>query len=480
MTRRAGVALLGALLLCVGCEVPPAPRVDASPVDDVAAIDDAGSVDDATAGDDATPDADDATTALDAVSGDVIVDAAQARDVTRGEVESAAHRAAQRIIGLAMPRSLATLEDGEYGTGSWDEVLRNRPPQGVTWQYPQGVIFYGLLRGSQTSNAGRYADWVLRHNEIVGRYYQYLRRVDALYGAAHRADVDGILAHSALAPAMRLSNLDSCGAMAGQILEGLQLRHTPPSEGQALLLNDVASYISTRQSRLPDGAFWRPEQGQTLWIDDLFMSAMFLVRWSRQTGDPRFLDDAARQVQLFAARQQDADGLWFHGNFIAQGRHSPFKWGRGNGWAMVATVEVLTALPERHPAQMALRAILRRHVDGLRALQTSTGHWRQLLDHPELWEDSSCTGMFAFAITRAVRRGWLPRSYLPMAWRAVEGLSRDVSDRGDVSGAGWGTALSTDYNYYATIPRPMDEWHARAAALLAASEVLAENEYMHR
>ena len=44
---------------------------------------------------------------------------------------------------------------------------------------------------------------------------------------------------------------------------------------------------------------------------------------------------------------------------------------------------------------------------GLLANQMDNGMWRQLIDKPESWPESSGTAMFAFAMVTGVKSGWL-------------------------------------------------------------------------
>ncbi len=381
-------------------------------------------------------------------------------------------RAARRVVDAVARRQIAPLADGTYALDTWEEAAANRAPRGISWLYPWGVTLYGMLRASEVTGERAYADFVIEHNAIVGRHWRYLRELDARYGASHRAEVDRTLRAAPVLGALILGSLDNCGAMSNQMVEGALLgSDATPEQGE--LLDSVASYISTRQSRLPDGAFWRPEQAQTLWIDDLYMSCPFLARWSRRTGDRRYLDDAAHQVIAFARRQQDSDGLWFHANFVGANRVAPFKWGRANGWAMVATVEVLSALPDDHPDRARVLDILHRHIEGVKRLQAPSGRWHQVLDHAELWEETSCTAMFTYSIARAVRRGWIPREDLRVAWRGLEGLAANVRADGSVMGTCEGTGIGGDLGYYAGRGRPPNDPHGPGPVLLAASEVIA-------
>src|SRR5436190_596044 len=144
---------------------------------------------------------------------------------------------------------------------------------------------------------------------------------------------------------MNLGSLDSCGAMGTQLLEAMMRHPEQVLPEHKKMVERIADWIVNKQDRLPDGTLWRSKSmGGTVWIDDLYMSAPFLIRYAKYTGDRKYLDDAANQIIRQAALEQDSDGLWFHGYFINEKKHAPYKWGRGNGWVTVATVEVLSVL----------------------------------------------------------------------------------------------------------------------------------------
>ena len=203
------------------------------------------------------------------------------------------------------------------------------------------------------------------------------------------------------------------------------------------------------------------------------MACPFLVRWSQYTGDGSYLDDAARQIIAMAALLQDTDGVWFHSYFVNEKKHSPFKWGRANGWGVVATVEVLSAMPENHPARAQLLDILRRQLEGVERLQSPPGLWHQVLDHDELWEETSCTAMFAYGFARAVNRGWIGPSNMKVARRAFAGLQTRITADGEVNGTCEGTNIGLELAYYADRKRPDDDLHGRGVVLLAGAEILA-------
>jgi unsaturated rhamnogalacturonyl hydrolase len=246
------------------------------------------------------------------------------------------------------------------------------------------------------------------------------------------------------------------------------------------VLARIADWIVHRQDRLPDGTLWRassngradPWKPGTVWLDDLYMACPFLVRWSAYTGDARYREDAVRQILNMAQLLQDADGVWYHAYFVNEHRRSPVKWGRANGWGMVAAFEVLSSLPLDHPARPRLLRILRSQIYGIERLQASSGLWHQVLDHPEIWEETSCSAMFAYSIARAANRGWIDPGHLQVARVAFAGVAAQVTADGAVNGTCEGTNIGLDIAFYANRRRPPDDLHGRGVVELAGAEIL--------
>lgn len=373
-----------------------------------------------------------------------------------------AKRSREEVMLAVARRQLRTLQEGDWKRGAWAEVEQSRPPTGISWNYPWGVTLYGLLRVSAVTGDKTFAQFVTRHNLIAAKQHDYLQWQKATFGQAVRI--------GSLTEILRLSSLDDCGSMSSQVVEGMLNYGAPRTPETLAMMERVADYISHKQSRLPDGSLCR---GSTLWIDDLYMSCPFLARWGTFTGESKYWDDAARQLLSFAGRLQDKDGLWFHGWFNREGKTNGYKWGRGNGWALLSEVEVLGQLPETHPDRARLLENLRRHIEGLEKVQAPSGLWRQVVDRPELWEETSCTGMYAYCIARACNRGWIGKEHLVYAQRAVEGLKAKVGWDGSVFDTCAGTGIGRSLEQYVARPRPVNDGHGPGPVLLAFSEVLA-------
>jgi rhamnogalacturonyl hydrolase YesR len=383
------------------------------------------------------------------------------------------------IVKRVARHQLRPLADGDYPVVDGEDVIKAadavKQPEGIQWVYPWGVTLYGALRSTDTTGDSDVESFVLQHNQICARNFVWLDKVKEKAGP-ETEETKAFIKKTKVRGLLNLGNLDSCGAMGNQMLEGILRHRDQETAEEKAAVARIADWIVNKQARTSDGTLWRPKSMDgTIWIDDLYMAGPFLVRWSKYTGDGKYLTDAAHQIINMAARLKDTDGVWYHAYFENKKQRSPFKWGRANGWAMVATVEVLSEMPENHPDRAALLDILRQQINGVEKLQAPSGMWRQVLDHPELWEETSATAMFAYSIARAVNRGWIPAEHLAVARRAFAGIAQQVTPDGVVKGTCAGTNIGMELDYYVKRERPDDDLHGRGVVMLAGTEILLNN-----
>ena len=156
--------------------------------------------------------------------------------------------------------------------------------------------------------------------------------------------------------------------------------------------------------------------------EDMFMNGAMLGRAFRLTGETRYLDLLTKF--LLAARTQQDDGLFWHA------RSTPWFWGRGNGFAALGYSETLTYLPEDHPDRTTLIDQHVRHLDALRIRQHPSGMYPQVLDMPGSYLEFTATCMTGYAMARALRRGWLDKTYLESVDRAWRAVTERIDDAG--------------------------------------------------
>lgn len=203
------------------------------------------------------------------------------------------------------------------------------------------------------------------------------------------------------------------------------------------------------------------------WIDDMFMITAVQVQAYRATGKQVYIDRAARTMVAYLDKLQQPNGLFFHA------LDSQFYWSRGNGWMAAGSAELLRSLPAKHPARPRILEGYRKMMASLLTMQGEDGLWRQLLDHPEAWPETSGTGMFAFAMVTGVKNGWLDAAtYGPVARRAWLGLVKYIDADGNISNVCAGTNKGTSVQYYLDRPRNVGDLHGQAPVLWTASALL--------
>jgi unsaturated rhamnogalacturonyl hydrolase len=205
------------------------------------------------------------------------------------------------------------------------------------------------------------------------------------------------------------------------------------------------------------------------WIDDMYMVGMLQTQAYRATRKDVYLDRTARQLNAYLEKLQKENGLFYHGPEF------PFFWGRGNGWVASALAEALCELPQSHPLQPKIENHYRCMMKALLKYQSENGLWRQLIDYPYAWTESSSTAMFAYAMAVGVNRGWLDtpeyRKAVEEAWKA---LSAHIDRAGKVREICVGTGQMNDIEYYLKRPRNEGDFHGQAPVLWLISELLRE------
>ena len=203
------------------------------------------------------------------------------------------------------------------------------------------------------------------------------------------------------------------------------------------------------------------------WIDDMYMIPLVQTQAFRASGDTKYLDRAALTMSTYLEKMQEANGLFYHGT------NAHFFWGRGNGWMAAGSAELLRSLPEDHPRRAAILAGYRKMMGGLLAHQMDNGMWRQLIDKPESWPESSGTAMFAFSMVTGVKSGWLDeKTYGPAArkaWLALVGLLDETANLREVC---IGTNKGFSEQFYNDRPRTAGDLHGQSPMLWTASALL--------
>lgn len=329
------------------------------------------------------------------------------------------------------------------------------------WHYANGGTMLAILSLYHTTGDTRYLDFVKHFAGNILENDDYFRwqyfNLQAMRGSLHRIN--------------RFTMLDDTGGPALPLVELQRMDQAAPANMAMLERN--FDYVMNGQERLEDFTFSRPEpRPATVWADDLFMSVPFLLRMAEIKNDPGLYDEVARQVIQFNKYLMDPEtGLYFHGWYNEEQETTPVRWGRANGWIIWATSEALLHLPEKHPSYKKILKIFRSHMEAIASMQDASGMWHQVLDHPDTWEESSCTAMFTLGMARGARMGWLKKAYGEKALKAWGALQNKIEEDGNVVDICRGTGIGDDVEFYATRKRFDHDPRGLGAMITAGCEI---------
>jgi len=337
------------------------------------------------------------------------------------------------------------------------------PPK---WVYDDGVILSGMKMLWQTTGDKRYYDFIKRS-------------VDAFVNAdgtiktysADEYNLDQVRMGSAVLMLYRVTGVEKYKKAADLIRSQLK-----------------------SQPRTHEGGFWHKKiYPYQMWLDGLYMAEPFYAEYSATFGEDNWNDIADQFIWMEKHVRDDKTGLLYHAwdeskqqNWAdKQTGRSRMFWGRAMGWYAMALVDVLDYFPTDHPKRAELISILNREMTALQKVQDKkTGVWWLILDMPgreKNYLEASSSAMFAYAMTKGVRKGYLPGSFLRPAEMAWAGLQKQFLERKDsgldltktIGGAGLGgnPYRAGDYDYYVNEKVVTNDPKGLGAAMLAAVEM---------
>lgn len=236
-----------------------------------------------------------------------------------------------------------------------------------------------------------------------------------------------------------------------------------------------------------EGGFWHKFNCQNqMWLDGLYMAGPICTQYAVTFGEEEFFDISAFQALLMEKKTKDpVTGLWYHAWDCSKEKGWADKetglsdefWGRSLGWVPVAILEELDHFPKNHKDREEL---IRLTTDLIKAIckyqDKESGLWYQVTDKGGMegnWLESSCTCLFVAAICKAVRDGYLDKSYLEYAESGYKGIIDRL--RYDENGViidniCVGTGVG-DYKHYCDRPTSENDLHGVGAYLIMVTEV---------
>ena len=219
------------------------------------------------------------------------------------------------------------------------------------------------------------------------------------------------------------------------------------------------------QTLLDAGLSWQTRY----WIDDMFMITAIQSQAYLVSKERKYIDRAAHEMVVYLDKIQRPNGLFYHAPDV------PFFWARGNGWMAAGMTELLGCLPEDNPDRPRILASYRKMMETLLRCQKADGLWGQLVDDTASWSETSGSAMFAYAMIKGVKKGWLDASVYALAARkAWIALVEQIDEKGDIAGVCEGTNKTNDRQFYLnrrTLPGNM---HGQAPVLWCVTAFLEE------
>ena len=346
-----------------------------------------------------------------------------------------------------------------------DSVMRRNAP--FHWHYENGVMHKAIEQV-----------WLKTDD---AKYYDYIKRdIDQLVSAAGNIKTYSVQEY----------NLDQINP--GRIFFSLyRATGNDRYKNAAYLLREQLR----GQPRTSEGGFWHKKiYPYQMWLDGIYMASPFYAEFGKIFGEPAAFDDAAHQIILIERHTRDPKtGLLYHGWDESKQQRwanpetgcSPHFWGRAMGWYVRAIVDVLDHLPQEHARRQDILAIFERSITALESVQDkSTGLWYQVLDQGNRagnYLEASGSCMFVYSIAKAVRLGYLAKTYLDMARKGYLGILDHlirVDDQGlvnleqicGVAGLGGNPYRDGSYEYYVSEKTVTNDYKGVGSFILASLE----------
>ena len=251
------------------------------------------------------------------------------------------------------------------------------------------------------------------------------------------------------------------------------------------------------QPRTSTGNFWHkliyPNQ---IWLDGLYMAQPFYMQYELTFNDGKNCEDSYQQFLTVYDKMRDLrNGLYYHAYDDSResfwcdkvtGLSDNF-WLRALGWYAMALIDTMEVMPESMKEEKeTLGRIYHELIDSMLPYQDEeTGMWYQVVNRGGIrpnYLETSGSAIFAYAIMKSVRLGFLDDSYFVYGKKAFDGICTKYlsEENGElqlggiclVAGLGNKEMREGTFDYYMREPVVKNEAKGVAPLILAYVEVL--------
>ncbi len=267
-------------------------------------------------------------------------------------------------------------------------------------------------------------------------------------------------------------NLDRINT--GKILFRIYEQTKDPKYRKAM---DRLRHQLTAMPRTTEGGFWHKQRyPNQMWLDGIYMGSPFYAEYTFRNNRVEDYKDVIRQFNLAARHTYDPKtGLYRHAwdekrtqqwadKETGQSAHT---WGRAMGWFAMALVDALEFIPKHEAGRDTMMMTLNNVALQIKNWQDKeSGVWYQVIDRSGdkgNYLEATVSTMFVYTLYKAVRMGYIDKSYIAVADRGYEGIQKEfiqvdadgvvnIKQCCAVAGLGGTPYRSGDYEYY------INEW----------------------
>lgn len=265
-------------------------------------------------------------------------------------------------------------------------------------------------------------------------------------------------------------------------------------------IDTVYSQLKT-QPRTPAGNFWHkkiyPDQ---VWLDGLYMAQPFYMQYEVTYNGCKNCDDICSQfANVYDLMRDTRNGLYYHAYDASRqmfwcdkvtGLSDNF-WLRALGWYAMALIDTMEIMPAALLDKKArLDQIYKELIDSMLPYQDeASGMWYQVVNRGGIrpnYLETSGSAIFAYAIMKSVRLGFLEEDYFRYGKKAFEGICRRYLSEADgelqldgiclVAGLGNQEMREGTFEYYMREPVVKNEAKGVAPLILAYIETMFQKD----
>ena len=262
---------------------------------------------------------------------------------------------------------------------------------------------------------------------------------------------------------------------------------------------DTVYHRLIKHPRTKTGNFWHKDiYPNQIWLDGLYMGQPFYMQYEVEYNNSKNCTDSYKQfLNVYKLMRDEKNGLYFHAYDESREMFwcdqvtglSQCFWLRALGWYAMALIDTMEHMPEHMTVEKEeMKRIYKELIDSMLNYQHESGMWYQVVNFGGIapnYLETSGSAIFAYAIMKSVRLGYLPKEYFQYGEKAFHGTcNRHLSEKDGklqlggiclVAGLGNTTHREGTFDYYMKEPIVENEAKGIAPLILAYTEILYSN-----